>query len=145
MHGGRENEPFITFPYLYAPPPSSTLSPLVLSCPALPIIIRLKTLLISSSSLFDLHPHQLCSDLNHEEQQGGAMKGRSIGTTPITPTHDVVIILHALHSECRWFILLWQILGIFGNVLEWKNVFSVHLNFVSSEEFIFCYSRDSFF
>jgi hypothetical protein len=32
---------------------------------------------------------------------------------------------------------LWQILGIFGNVLEWKNVFSVHLNFVISEEFSF--------
>jgi hypothetical protein len=43
-----------------------------LSCPALPIIIiiRLKTshqLIIS----FDLHPHQLCSDLNHEEQAAG--------------------------------------------------------------------------
>jgi hypothetical protein len=32
---------------------------------------------------------------------------------------------------------LWQILGIFGNVLEWKNVFSVHLNFIISEEIFF--------
>ncbi len=77
MEGGRMSHSFIHyFPLLIRPTPSSSIpwAPLVLSCPALPII-RLKTshqLIIIS---FDLHPHQLCSDLNHEEQQGGAMKG----------------------------------------------------------------------
>jgi hypothetical protein len=108
-----------------------------LSCPALPII-RLKTshqLIIIS---FDLHPHQLCSDLNHEEQQGGAMKGEEEhwDNTPSPHMMSPSSCMHFTVSAGDLFFL-WQILGIFGNVLEWKNVFSVHLNFVISEEFSF--------
>jgi hypothetical protein len=134
MHRGRENEPFITFPYLYAPPPPLPWA--LSSCLVLPSPSSDSKLLISSSSLLTYTLINCVLILIMRSSRVGPWRGRSIGTTPITP-HDVDIILHALHSKCRWFILSWQILCIFGNVLEWKNVFSVHSNFVISEEIFF--------
>lgn len=145
MEGGRMSHSFITFPSLYAPPPPPLYLEPFLSCLVLPSPSSDSKLLISSSSSLLTYTLINCVlILIMRSSRVGPWRGRrSIGTTPITP-HDVAIILHALHSKCRWFILFVANSRYFWKCFRMEKCVFCSFKFRYFRRIFFCYFRDSF-